>query len=58
MTYRELYEELINRYADERGIICGKPCSVIYLVSCAGATMGFDNTVDDSLIEKVNRLLV
>lgn len=54
MTYRELYEQLIEKYADEKGIIRGKPCTLLYRVSRAGETAGFDSTVDETFKEELN----
>jgi len=51
MTYRELYDSLIEKYADEKGIIRGKPCALLYRVSRAGEAAGFDSIVDDSVLE-------
>lgn len=54
MTYRELYDSLIEKYADEKGIIRGKPCSLIYRVSRAGEAVGFDRVVDEAFKEELN----
>ena len=55
MTYRELYDSLIEKYADEKGIIRGKPCILLYRVSRAGEVAGFDQIVDEKLLtEKVH----
>ena len=48
MTYRELYEQLIEKYADEKGIIRGKPCSILYRISRAAEVAGFDSVVDEA----------
>lgn len=48
MTYRELYDSLIEKYADEKGIIRGKPCALLYRVSRAGEAAGFDNTISQT----------
>ena len=53
MTYRDFYEQLIKKYADERGIIRGKMCSLLYRVSRAGEAFGFDSPVDDILFAEI-----
>lgn len=53
MTYRDFYEQLIKKYADEKGIIRGKACSLLYRVSRAGETYGFDSLVDDELLAEI-----
>lgn len=58
MTYRELYEQLAEKYADEKGIIRGKPCTLLYRVSRAGEAAGFDNVVDDVLKEMIDRFFI
>ena len=53
MTYRDFYEQLIKKYADEKGIIRGKACSLLYRVSRAGEASGFDSPVDDKLLAEI-----
>ena len=50
MTYRELYDSLIEKYADEKGTVRGKPCILLYRVSRAGEVAGFDQIVDEKLL--------
>ena len=54
MTYRELYEQLIEKYADEKGIIRGEPCSLLYRVSRAAEAEGFDSVVDEAFEGELN----
>jgi hypothetical protein len=54
MTYRELYDSLIEKYADEKGIIRGKPCSLIYRVSRAGEAAGFDSLIEDECVTTIS----
>lgn len=45
MTYRELYESLVKKYADEKGVIRGKPVILLYRISKAAETYGLDSLV-------------
>ena len=47
MTYRELYEKMIKKYADEKGIVRGKPVMLLYRISKAAEDKGFDSLVLD-----------
>lgn len=45
-TYRELYEKLLDKYADEKGIIRGEPVMMLYRISRYAESVGFDSIVD------------
>lgn len=47
MTYRELYEKMIEKYADEKGIVRGKPVMLLYKISKAAEANGLDSFVPD-----------
>ena len=49
MTYRELYESLVEKYADEKGIVRGKPVMLLYRISRAGEANGYDSIVSDDI---------
>ena len=53
MTYRELYEKMIYKYADEKGIVRGKPVMLLYRISKAAEANGLDSIVNDELREAV-----
>lgn len=46
-TYRELYEKLMDKYADEKGIVRGEQVIVLYRISRYAESVGFDSIVDD-----------
>lgn len=56
MTYRELYEKMIEKYADEKGIVRGKPVMLLYRISKAAEANGIDSTINDDLREAVAML--
>ena len=47
MTYRELYERMIEKHADEKGIVRGKPVMLLYRISMAAEANGLDSIVPD-----------
>ena len=56
MTYRELYEQLTKKYADEKGIIRGEPVTLLYRVSRAGEAAGLDSIIGKVFEEEIARL--
>lgn len=46
-TYRELYEKLMDKYADEKGIVRGEQVIALYRISRYAESVGFDSIVDD-----------
>lgn len=48
-TYRELYEKLMDKYADEKGVIRGEPVMMLYRISRYAESVGFDSIVDDRI---------
>ena len=56
MTYRELYEKLIEKYADDKGTVRGKPVMLLYRISKAAEANGFDSIVPDNFEESMDRL--
>lgn len=48
-TYRELYEKLMGKYADEKGIIRGESVMMLYRISRYAESVGFDSIVDDRI---------
>ena len=53
MTYRELYEKLMAKHADEKGIIRGEPVMILYRVSRYAESVGFDSVVDDRFYDVI-----
>lgn len=54
MTYRELYEKLAKKFADEKGIIQGKPVMLLYRISRAAESAGIDSIVDDRIMDRLS----
>ena len=48
MTYRELNELFFKTWADDKGIIWGKPVELIYRVNMKGG--GLDSIVDENML--------
>ena len=46
-TYRELYEKLLDKFADKKGIVRGEPVMMLYRISRYAEDAGFDSVVDD-----------
>lgn len=56
-TYRELYEKLMDKYADEKGIVRGEPVMMLYQISRYAESVGFDSVVDNKFADLLNKLL-
>lgn len=52
-TYRELYERLLDKYADEKGIVRGEPVMILYQISRYAESVGFDSVVDDRFCNEI-----
>lgn len=52
-TYRELYEKLLTKYEDEKGIIRGEPVMILYRISRYAESVGFDSIVDDRIDDAI-----
>lgn len=50
MTYKELNDLFFKTWADEHGIIRGKPVMLIYHMNQAAGEDGMDNEVDEALL--------
>lgn len=50
MTYHELNELFFKTWADEHGIIRGKPVMLIYHMNQAAGEDGMDDEVDEALL--------
>lgn len=50
MTYHELNELFFKTWADEHGIIRGKPVMLIYHMNQAAGENGMDDKVDEALL--------
>lgn len=50
MTYKELNDLFCKTWADEHGIIRGKPVMLIYHMNQAAGEDGMDNEVDEALL--------
>lgn len=50
MTYHELNELFFKTWADEHGIIRGKPVLLIYHMNQAAGENGMDDEVDEALL--------
>lgn len=50
MTYRELNDLFFKTWADDRGIIRGKPVTLIYRMNQLAGKDGMDSVVDESIL--------
>ena len=50
MTYQELNDLFFKTWADEHGIIRGKPVMLIYRMNQAAGEDGMDDKVDEALL--------
>lgn len=50
MTYQELNDLFFKTWADEHGIIRGKPVMLIYHMNQAAGENGMDDEVDEALL--------
>ena len=50
MTYQELNDLFFETWADEHGIIRGKPVMLIYRMNQAAGEDGMDDKVDEALL--------
>ena len=50
MTYRELNDLFFRLWADEKGIIRGKPVMLIYRMNTAAGISSLDDPVDQGLL--------
>ena len=50
MTYQELNDLFFKTWADEHGIIRGKPVMLIYHMNQAAGENGRDDAVDEALL--------
>lgn len=50
MTYQELNDLFFKTWADEHGIIRGKPVILIYHMNQAAGENGMDDEVDEALL--------
>lgn len=50
MTYKELNDLFFKTWADEHGIIRGKPVMLIYHMNQAAGEDGMDDEVDEALL--------
>ena len=50
MTYQELNDLFFKTWADEHGIIRGKPVRLIYRMNQAAGEDGMDDKVDEALL--------
>lgn len=50
MTYKELNDLFFKTWADEHGIIRGKPVMLIYHMNQAAGEGGMDDEVDEALL--------
>lgn len=50
MTYRELNDLFFKTWADEHGIIRGKPVMLIYRMNCMAEKGGPDTHVDEAFL--------
>lgn len=50
MTYHELNELFFKTWADEHGIIRGKPVMLIYHMNQAAGESGMDDEVDEAFL--------
>lgn len=50
MTYQELNDLFFKTWADEHGIIRGKPVMLIYHMNPAAGENGMDDEVDEALL--------
>ena len=50
MTYQELNDLFFKTWADEHGIIHGKPVMLIYRMNQAAGENGMDDEVDEALL--------
>ena len=50
MTYKELNDLFFKTWADEHGIIHGKPVMLIYRMNQAAGEDGVDDEVDEALL--------
>lgn len=50
MTYQELNDLFFKTWADEHGIIRGKPVMLIYRMNQAAGENGMDDEVDEALL--------
>lgn len=50
MTYKELNDLFFKTWADEHGIIRGKPVMLIYHMNQAAGKDGMDDEVDEALL--------
>lgn len=50
MTYQELNDLFFKTWADEHGIIRGKPVMLIYRMNQAAGENGMDDEVDEAML--------
>lgn len=50
MTYRELNDLFFKTWADDRGIIRGKPVTLIYRMNQLAGKDGMNSVVDESIL--------